>query len=235
LTLENLAGLVREWLGWMGEGYEFWFEDRIDIGSSNGPQMKTISPVCNEKEWTTYVRVGMKLEIHGIELIVRMVGRNDGGDESILGRQRCQKRLMSRTYGVVLTQPSQESHDDTDVDEEPSFISSNEIVLNVKPVLESVGVSDDIADMGIISSVDPQPIATAVTITGDAPSSDDTGMISSVDPHPIATTITITGDAPFIVPEFIAEYNASFGDERADDSADDCPVSELSNMDKVLL
>jgi hypothetical protein len=108
-------------------------------------------------------------------------------------------------------------------------------VLNVEHVSGSVGVSDDIADMGMISSVNPQPIATVVTITGDAPSSDDMGMISSVDPHPIATTITITGGAPFIVLEFIAEYDVTFGDERAEDSADDCPVLELSNRDKVLL
>jgi hypothetical protein len=36
--------------------------------------MKKISPVCNENEWTTYVRVVMKSEIHGIELVTRMVG-----------------------------------------------------------------------------------------------------------------------------------------------------------------
>jgi hypothetical protein len=102
LTLENLAGLVRELLGWMCEGYEFQFEDRFDIGSSNGPRMKMMSPVCNEKEWTTYVRVVMKSEIRGIELVARMVGRNDVGDESVLGRQRCQKRLMSRTLNMVL-------------------------------------------------------------------------------------------------------------------------------------
>jgi hypothetical protein len=41
LTLENLVGLVREWLGWMDEGFEVRFKGRIDIGSSNGPRMNT--------------------------------------------------------------------------------------------------------------------------------------------------------------------------------------------------
>jgi hypothetical protein len=35
--LENLVGLVREWLGWMDEGFDLRFEGRIDIGSSNDP------------------------------------------------------------------------------------------------------------------------------------------------------------------------------------------------------
>jgi hypothetical protein len=35
--------------------------------------MKTKSPMCNEKEWTTYVGVVMKSEIRGIELVARMV------------------------------------------------------------------------------------------------------------------------------------------------------------------
>jgi hypothetical protein len=72
-SLEILVGLVRDWLGWMDEGFEVCFKGRIDIGSSNGPRMKTMSPVCNE-EWTTYVGVMIKLEIHGIELVIRMVG-----------------------------------------------------------------------------------------------------------------------------------------------------------------
>jgi hypothetical protein len=42
--------------------------------------MKTISPVCNE-EWTMYVEVMMKSKMHGIELIVRMVARNDVGNK----------------------------------------------------------------------------------------------------------------------------------------------------------
>jgi hypothetical protein len=80
-TLENLVGLVRERLSWMDKDCGVRFEGRIDIGSSNDPQMKTMSPVCN-KEWTTYVGVVMKLEIHEIELVAKMVARNDIGDES---------------------------------------------------------------------------------------------------------------------------------------------------------
>jgi hypothetical protein len=53
LTLTNVVHLVREQLGWMDEGCEVRFEGRIDIGSSNGPRMKTTSPVCDEKERTT--------------------------------------------------------------------------------------------------------------------------------------------------------------------------------------
>jgi hypothetical protein len=79
-TLENLVGLLQEWLVWMNEGCEVRFEGRIDIGSNIGPRKKTMSPVCNE-EWMTYVGVVMKSEIHGIELVVRMVGQNDVGDE----------------------------------------------------------------------------------------------------------------------------------------------------------
>jgi hypothetical protein len=44
--------------------------------------MKTMSPICNEKEWTTYVNIVMKSEIHEIELVARMVSQNDVGDES---------------------------------------------------------------------------------------------------------------------------------------------------------
>jgi hypothetical protein len=49
LTLENVVGLLRDRLGWMDEGCEVLFEYRIDIGSSNGPRMKMMSPVCNEE------------------------------------------------------------------------------------------------------------------------------------------------------------------------------------------
>jgi hypothetical protein len=82
LTLANVVHLVRERLGWMDEGCEVRFEGQIDIGSSNLPQMKTMSPVFNEKEWTSYIGVVMKSEIRGIELIARMVAQNDVGDES---------------------------------------------------------------------------------------------------------------------------------------------------------
>jgi hypothetical protein len=37
---------------------------------------------CHEKEWTAYIGVMMKSEIHGIELVARIVARNDVGDES---------------------------------------------------------------------------------------------------------------------------------------------------------
>jgi hypothetical protein len=50
VALENLIGLVRERIGWMDEGSEVHFKGRIDIGSSNDPRMKTMSPMCNEKE-----------------------------------------------------------------------------------------------------------------------------------------------------------------------------------------
>jgi hypothetical protein len=43
--------------------------------------MKMMSPVYDE-EWTTYVRVVMKSEIRGIELVARMVHRNNVGDKS---------------------------------------------------------------------------------------------------------------------------------------------------------
>jgi hypothetical protein len=66
----------------MDEDFEVRFKGRIDIGSSNGPRMKTISPMCHEEEWIAYVGVVMKSKIHGIELVPRMVGRNNVGDEN---------------------------------------------------------------------------------------------------------------------------------------------------------
>jgi hypothetical protein len=44
--------------------------------------MKMMLPFCNEMKWTTYVVVVMKSKIHRIELVARMVGQNDVGDES---------------------------------------------------------------------------------------------------------------------------------------------------------
>jgi hypothetical protein len=76
-TLKNLVGLVRERLSWMDEDSEVHFKCRIDIELSNGPQMKMMSLMCNKKKWTTYVGIMMKSKIHGIELVVRMIGRND--------------------------------------------------------------------------------------------------------------------------------------------------------------
>jgi hypothetical protein len=49
-TLANIVRLVCDRLDWMDEGCEVHFKDRIDIGSSNGPQMKTMSPICDERE-----------------------------------------------------------------------------------------------------------------------------------------------------------------------------------------
>jgi hypothetical protein len=154
-------------LGWMDEGCEVWFEGRIDIRSSNGPRMKTMSPICDEKEWTTYVGVMIKSEIHGIELVVRMVSRNDIGDES--SRSSTLPKAVDEQhveFGIMLTQPSKETQADTDPDE-PPFVSSNETVLNEKLVCESVSVSDAAADTGFISDVNPQPIATGFAIDVD--------------------------------------------------------------------
>jgi hypothetical protein len=113
--LANMVHLVREQLGWMDEGCEIRFEGRIDIGSSNGPRMKTMSPICNEKKWTAYVGVVMKSEIHGIELVARMVARNDVGNES--SRSPTLPEAVDEQhveYGVVLTQLSQKTWGDTD-------------------------------------------------------------------------------------------------------------------------
>jgi hypothetical protein len=207
-TLVNVVHLVREWLGWMDECCEVWFEGRIDIGSSHGPQMKTMLPVCDEKEWTVYVSVMMKSEIHGIEMVTRMVVRNDVGDKS--SQSPTLPEVVDEQHvecSIVLTQLSQETHVDTDP-EEPPFVGSNEIVLNEEPVYGSVGVGDAAANMGFISGVDPQPIAIGFTL--------------DVDPS-------------FVKPKFMPQYEATFGDERVDDSADDRPVPELSKRNMALL
>jgi hypothetical protein len=154
LTHANVVHLVREQLGWMDEGCEVWFKGRIDIGSSNGPRMKTMSPVCDENEWTTYVSAAMKSEMHRIELVARMVAWNNVGDES--SRSPTLLEAVDEHHiecGVMLTQPSQETQTDTD-SEEPPFISSNETMLNEEPVCGSVGVGDAIVDTGFISGVD---------------------------------------------------------------------------------
>jgi hypothetical protein len=66
--------------------------------------MKTMSPVCNENDWTAYVRVVMKSEIHVIDLVARMAGQNDVDDES------CQSPTLPEAVdeqgvecGIVLT------------------------------------------------------------------------------------------------------------------------------------
>jgi hypothetical protein len=155
LTLENVVHLVRERLGWMDEGCEVRLEGPIDIRLSNGPWMKTMSPAYNEKEGTVYARVMMKSKIYGIVLFARMVARNDIGDKSSLS-PTLPKEVDEQHVecGIVLTQPSQEAQDDTNVDE-PPFIASNEKVLNVEHVSRSVSVGDAVADAEIISDVDP--------------------------------------------------------------------------------
>jgi hypothetical protein len=107
----------------------------------------------------------------------------------------------------VLTQSLQKSQNDTKIDE-PPFIGSNETVLNVEPILGSVSVGDVVADVG---------------------------MISCVNPHPIATVVTLSGDAPSVEPTFMPEYDVVFEDERVEDSTDDRPVLDLNNRNKVLL
>jgi hypothetical protein len=141
-----------------------------------------------------YVGVVMKSEICSIELVARMVARNDVGDES--SQSPTLPEAVDEQHvecGVMLTQPSQETRDNTNV-EEPPFVTSNETELNVEPVCGSVGVGDVIIDTRFILGVDPLPIATRFT--------------PDVDPS-------------FIEPEFLPEYEAAFGDERAEDSTDD--------------
>jgi hypothetical protein len=193
-TLANVIRLVRERLCWIDEDCEVRFEGRIDIWSINGSQMKTMSPVCNEKEWTTYVRVVMKSEVCEIELVARLFAQNNVDDESSLSLTLPEAVDEQHVKcGVVLTQPWQETHDNIDVGE-PPFIASNKIVLNMKPVCRSLGVGDAVVDTGFISGVDHQPIFTGFTL--------------EVEP-------------PFIEPEFMPEYEAAFGDENAEDSAGD--------------
>jgi hypothetical protein len=113
----------------MDESCEIRFEGWIDIGSSNDPWMKMMSPIYDEKEWTVYVEVMMKSEIRGIELVARMVGRNDVGDESsrslTLPKAVDEQCVECGVYGIVLTQLLQETQDA----EEPPFITSNKTVL----------------------------------------------------------------------------------------------------------
>jgi hypothetical protein len=59
----------------------------------------------------------------------------------------------------------------------------------------------------------------------------DMGFISGVDSQPIALDV----DPSFVEPEFILEYEATFRNERAEGSADDQPLPELSKMDNALL
>jgi hypothetical protein len=82
-----------------------------------------------------------------------MVDRNDVGDESSWSPTLSEAvDEQGIECGIVLMQPSQETQDDTNVDE-PLFIDSNETLLNVEPVSKSLGVGDAIADVRVISGV----------------------------------------------------------------------------------
>jgi hypothetical protein len=63
----------------------------------------------------------------------------------------------------------------------------------------------------------------------------DTWFISGVDPKPIGIGFALDVEPSFVESEFMPEYEAAFGFERAEDSMDDQPVPELSNRDKALL
>jgi hypothetical protein len=78
-------------------------------------------------------RCNVKSEIHEIELVARMISRNDVGDESF--RSQTLPKAVDEQHiecGIVLTQPPQETQVDTDVKETP-LVASNETVLNVEP------------------------------------------------------------------------------------------------------
>jgi hypothetical protein len=114
--------------------------------------MKMMSLVCDEKEWITYVDVVMMSGICEIELVARMVARNDIGDESSRSPTLPKAVLEHHVECViVLTQPSQETQTDT-IAKEPPFIASNE---TREHVCGSVGVGDVVADTGFISGVYP--------------------------------------------------------------------------------
>jgi hypothetical protein len=94
----------------MDEGCEVLVEDRVDIGSSNSPQMKMMSLIYNEKEWTAYIGIMMKSEICGIELFARMIVQNDVGDEN--SRLPTLPEVVDEQHiecGTMLTQSSQET------------------------------------------------------------------------------------------------------------------------------
>jgi hypothetical protein len=84
--------------------------------------MKMMPPVCDEKEWTTYVGVVIKLEICGIELVTKLVARNNVGDKS--SQSPTLPEAVDEQHvecGVVLTQSSQETQANTDAEEPPSL------------------------------------------------------------------------------------------------------------------
>jgi hypothetical protein len=49
----------------------------------------------------------------------------------------------------------------------------------------------------------------------------DTRFILGVDPQPITTGFTLDVNQSFVELEFMSEYEVAFGDECAEDSADD--------------
>jgi hypothetical protein len=68
--------------------------------------MKMMSPVCDEKEWTSYVGVVMMSEIRGVELVARKIARNDVGHES--SRSPTLPEAVDEQHvecGIMLTQP----------------------------------------------------------------------------------------------------------------------------------
>jgi hypothetical protein len=146
--------------------------------------MKTMSPVCDEKQWTAYVGVMIKSEICEIELVAIKVAWNNIADES--SRSSTLLEAVDEHHvecGVVFTQSSQETQADIDA-EEPPFVTSNKTVYAVEPVCGSVSVGDGVTDTDFISGVDLQPIST--------------GFVLDV-------------DLSFVKPEFMPKYEATFG------------------------
>jgi hypothetical protein len=83
--------------------------------------MKMMSPVYDE-EWTTYVGVVIKSEICGIELVTKLVARNNVGDKS--SQSPTLPEAVDEQHvecGVVLTQSSQETQANIDAEEPPSL------------------------------------------------------------------------------------------------------------------
>jgi hypothetical protein len=116
-----------------------------------------------------YVRVMMKSEIHRIELVARMVGRNDLGDKSYLSPTLLEAvDEQDVECDVVLTQLSQETQDDTNADELLLLVVMK--VLNVELISKSVGVGDVVADAKMILGVDPRPIGIGFAVNVDVPS-----------------------------------------------------------------
>ena len=108
---EGLFRLMRERLGWMEQSYDVCLEGQIDVGSSNGPRIKAMAPMCDENEWTAYVGVVMKSKVRSIELVARKVLRNVVCDENLYSPTLPDSVDQQPIECVdVLTQPSQASH-----------------------------------------------------------------------------------------------------------------------------